>query len=525
MHGGLKKACLLWAVCAAATAAPLVPYRAWQFHKLDPAYVSATMKLARDYDVNTVVFSHGMIGYASQLFDGSDRGARLRRLAQEAHSRNLRVWIWVRELQNVPERFRDGKVVQLDRPGLWEWLAARYERVFTEYPEFDGLILTFHETEYKIFRPDQVASSLSMPERFTKMINTIGEVCRRRNKDFIVRSFLYEPRELEWFREGYAKTAPHVMIQTKCEPHDWHPFYPNHPLIGAFPDRQQIVEFDGSSEYTGRNRIPYTQPEYFERRWRYALSRKGVAGYNVRLDHGGYDAVNTPNEINIYAMFRFTQDAGITGADVWREWTVKRYGAAAAEEIERALKPTFDIVNASFFALKFWVTNHSRLPAFGYADGHLRGFSTAKWYPDDPQFKELEMRLRHPDAAMLEEVLAEKDAAVALAHRALRHLENARPHLAAARYGDLYWRLALLERTAVIWRLHAEAFFGYKVLQGGHKVPGLKGRVERALQALERQAEVSEGDPRIGKLPPASAGEIRGFVTDMRQRLASAVVP
>ena len=87
MHGGLKKACLLWAVCAAATAAPLVPYRAWQFHKLDPAYVSATMKLARDYDVNTVVFSHGMIGYASQLFDGSDRGAESTKNRITARSR------------------------------------------------------------------------------------------------------------------------------------------------------------------------------------------------------------------------------------------------------------------------------------------------------------------------------------------------------------------------------------------------------------------------------------------------------
>ncbi len=28
-------------------------------------------------------------------------------------------------------------------------------------------------------------------------------------------------------KEGYAKTNPHVMIQTKCEPHDLDPFYPD----------------------------------------------------------------------------------------------------------------------------------------------------------------------------------------------------------------------------------------------------------------------------------------------------------
>ena len=57
-------------------------------------------------------------------------------------------------------------------------------------------------------------------------------VAARHRKDFIVRSFLYEPQEMQWFREGYDKTGLHVMVQTKCEPHDWDPFYPNDPLIG-----------------------------------------------------------------------------------------------------------------------------------------------------------------------------------------------------------------------------------------------------------------------------------------------------
>lgn len=516
----MRAIALALAACSAlAAAAPLVPYRAWQFHKLDVPYVSDTMKLAGDYDVNTVVYSHGMIGYASQLFDGTERGAKLRQLAKEARARHLRVWIWVRELEAVPEQFVENGAVHLDRPGLWEWLAARYERVFREYPEFDGLILTFHETQYKVFSPKQVVSALSMPDRFARMIETIEKVCARHGKDFIVRSFLYEPREMAWFKEAYAKTSPRVMIQTKCEPHDWHPFYPDDPLLGAFPDRKQIVEFDGSSEYTGRNRVPYTQPEYFERRWRSALAKPGVAGYNVRLDHAGYDAVHTPNEINIYAMYRMTADPSATPAEIWRDWTRERYGDAAAPEVEAALRGTFDIVNKSFFALRFWITDHTRLPQFSYADGHIRSRSLAKWWPEKPEYRALEGRLNNPDPAVLEEVLAEKDEAVTLAARALLHLRNARPHLAPERYADLEWRLSLLSRTAHIWRLHAEAFFGLKVLAGGHQVPGLYGRVERAIQALGREAEVSALDPRIGKAPPASAAEIRRVTADFAARL------
>ncbi|MBD3386105.1 hypothetical protein GF407_14415 [candidate division KSB1 bacterium] len=42
-----------------------------------------------------------------------------------------------------------------------------------------------------------------MPDRFAKMINTIHSACTKYDKDFIVRSFLYEPQELERFAAGY----------------------------------------------------------------------------------------------------------------------------------------------------------------------------------------------------------------------------------------------------------------------------------------------------------------------------------
>jgi len=197
-----------------------------------------------------------------------------------------------------------------------------------------------------------------------------------------------------------------------------------------------------------------------------------------------------------------------------------RYGSAPAREVEQALQPTFGIVNQSFLALKFWITNHSRLPDVRYANEHLHLRTLAKWYPGEPQFKVTEERLLNPDPELLEQILAEKDAAIAEAQTALLHLEAARRHLTAAQYEDLYWRLSLEERSAVIWKLHAEAFFGYKVLAGGHRVAGLASRVQRALEALKKEAAVSEADPRIGADPPASAPEIREFVNDLDSRVA-----
>jgi hypothetical protein len=77
----------------------------------------------------------------------------------------------------------------------------------------------------------------------------------------------------------------------------------------------------------------------------------------------------------------------------------------------------------------------------------------------------------------------------------------------------------LLERTATIWKLHAEAFFGYEVLLGKCSVPGLRERVARALTALDQEAAVSAESTRIGDDPPASAKEIRDFTSEIRKRL------
>jgi hypothetical protein len=145
----------------------------------------------------------------------------------------------------------------------------------------------------------------------------------------------------------------------------------------------------------------------------------------------------------------------------------------------------------------------------------------AKWYPEEPKYKELEDRLARPDPQLLERILAEKDSAIALAQGALQHLYNAKAHLTPAQYDDLYWRLSLAERTAVVWKLHAEALFGYKVLAAGHRVPGLVERVARAMAALQAEAGLSDTDPRIGTAPPASAREIRDFVADLGTRMAN----
>lgn len=499
-------------------AEPLVPYRMWQFHKLDTDYVSKVTKLAADYNINTVVYSHGMIWGVSQLYEKNQRAENLKKLASEAQNLGLDVYIWIHELEAVSDKFLDDGIVQMDKEGFWEWLENKYEKLFTDFPEFDGLLLTFHETQYKIFNDKQVSSALSKPERFSTMINVMDKVCSKYKKKLIVRTFLYQPQEYRWIEEGLRNTSNNVIIQSKCVPCDWQSFLPHNPMIGKFPDRKQIIEFDCSMEYTGKNRIPYTNPSYFEYRWRHALNFSEVIGYNIRLDHGGWDAMFTPNEINIYAMYRMTEDEKITGEMIWDEWTKERYGKEAAEFIENALKPTFDCVNNLFYIKGCMYTHMSKLPMYKPALRRMYFLSPAKWERKNQKYQKDMESLQNPDTILLEELLAEKDNAITLADESLMYLSKAKPYITEKQYDDFHWRLRLLSRTAKIWKMHCEALFGLRVLEEGHSVIGLKERIERAIVFIYRQADISEKDPQIGNTIPASSNNMRKVADELKSR-------
>ena len=487
-----------------------VEYRCWQFQELDPPYVIDALGRAKDYDINTVIYSHRMIANVPHLFNEPVRARILMMLADEAHKYDLKVWLWLHELEGVPDQFLADGRIQIDKEGFWDWLAARYERLFTKCPVFDGIMLTFHETEYKIFRDSEVQSSLSIPERFARMINTIDDVCAKYDKDFVVRSFLYEPKELQWFSDGLKKVHSRVMLQAKCMPHDFSPHYPHNPIIGRYRRRKLIVEFSPSEGFYGASTMPFASPEYFEWRWRYDLAQPGVVGYNARLDQS-VDALNNPQEIDLYTLYRMSEDSKITSKDIWDEWTRLRYNEKAAPYIEEALKVTREMSEKALYFKKFWVIRHSGIPDFFYASGHITSRSLVKWAQENPEYRKTEKKLLHPDPQFFEDLLREKDEAMALVHRSLGHLEKARPYLRDDQYIHLVRWMNIAERNIVLVRLWTEAFFGFKVLAEGHEVPGLKQRVERAVDALLLQAEASEIDPR-----PQSAGVLRRAALDIR---------
>ncbi len=504
--------------CNILMANPKMEIRSWQLHTLDMDYCKRVMDKAPDYDINTIVFSHEMIWTTMELYGSSERkpkkeavGEKLRELAEYAHSKNLRVWIWTHEFADVPTKYLKDGIVQMDASGFWKWLEDRYTKMFVDFPEFDGLMMTFHETEYKIFDNSEVASKRSMPDRFQKLINTIYKSCKKNKKELIVRTFVYEPEELQWLKEGLDKVSDDVIVQSKCIPHDWQPFYPHNPLIGAFKNKKQIIEFDGSSEYTGRNHIPYTSPEYFSYRWKYDMTFPEVVGYNVRMDHAGFDALFTPNEINIYSLAKITENPEISTDEIWSDWAKERYGEEASEEIIALLKPTFEIVNKVLFPQGVWYTRHSWLPSFDYANSHTKYID--KWY--NGEYETITSELLNPDIETFNKVLKEKDIAISMIQKSLWQLLALKGKISDKNYYDLQERFNLLLQTGLIWKNHVTAYIGIKLLKNH---PDLKPLVQEALSNI-RTLALNIPDNQVNK-PVADRDEILKIVDGFEMLLS-----
>lgn len=512
----LKVLFFLAAVPCFANAQSHLRIRAWQFHYYDIPYLMKAIDIAPKYDINTVIFSHNIVWYADEMLIDKRRGEQIDELAARAHRDGMKAWVWTHEIYNVPTRFLKNGKAQIDKPGFWRWEADKYTRLFERFRNVDGLVLTFHETQYEVYNDNEVVSRLSKSARVAKLINTIWAVCKKFGKSLVVRTFAYEPEQLQWIKEGILHANRKVIVETKIIPHDWDPYYPNNPLIGAFPGRKQIIEFHAAAEIGGVNNTPYACVAYFKRRLKYDLT-KNISGYIARVDVGTYyHALGTPNELNMYTLFRLAQNPDVPVDSIYQDWAVSRYGFRAAPYVISALKRSFGISNETYYTLGFWITNHTALPTYYYASGHISLRSIAKWDPK-PYYKMMEDELNNPTPEVLERILAQKDTAIAMGQESIVDLMKGKKFFKRKSYNDLLWRFELDLNATQIWKYFNEAFFGYKVLC---KYPSraLRERVKRALNALDYWADINEkefGDD----IMPGRPARIRLFVKELRAKL------
>lgn len=488
--------------------------RGWLVHDPDLPYVKACLDRAGEFGINHIQLSHRIIHHGHEVLVDESRRAMVEEMAAYARSKGVKNYLWTHEMHRVPDSLmQDGKV-DLDNPATWEWLRDKYHQIFDAIPSTDGLILTFHETQYSVYHDSRCTSKLSPPERVAKLITELAAVCRERGKELYVRTFVYQPDELAWVVEGIHACPPDVAVMSKCVPHDWQPLYPHNPAIGLFPERTHIVELDIAGEYYGQSIVPYCHPEYVQMRLRYARD-KNLQGGVARIDRYSNHAFGTPNEVNIHAWSDFLTDPDRDAEAVWSAAVRKMYGPAHTADLVRMLKRTWPITLKTYLTLDFYfLNNHSRVASLSYAESHIRSHSIAKWNRD---YAPVEAELLNPTPDTLRRALVEKVEAIELAEKNLADLARIRAGLPKAVGDTLQHHLMKSYRCAVLWRGLTEAYFTLKLYQQSGDAAD-RAHCLSALAYLEQHADQLEAE--VG--PDAeyeSAALTRSFLQDVRNAL------
>ncbi len=473
---------LLTLVACSVSAAPL-PIRVWQFQDYNMDHIRRLVDMAADQRINRIQISHEIVMDVEEPLGNPQLVKDINTICEWAHAKNIKVDMWTHELNGIPkELMKDGKA-DLDDPKLWEFIKSKYDKLFNLCPGLDGLVLTMHETAIKIYQDGAVASSVTPEERVAKLIDSMNDVCKSFGKEFYVRTFSYEPKELDWLLGGIRQCKSDFVVMTKCCPHDWQPYYPFNPAIGNVGGKRQVVEFDLGHEFTGLSTIPYINLNYLKKHLDYDLS-KGIVGAVLRVERLKWRATDTPNQAVIDVFSKMLLNPSVDPHKLYQNWLADRYGEAAMPDVYSAFMRTEEILNKGMYVLGYWVTNHSRLPDYGYATGSLRRRTTAKW---DPSTKDIEKILHNPTSETIRRIVAEKDEALALVEQSIADIERAKPKLKPEDYAQLSDLFARMKAMVVVWKPAMEVIFGVDVYRAT-KAESDRRALADAADRLERAA-------------------------------------
>ncbi len=535
---------LLSVAAAAAPAAKPFAMNGWQFHEYDVPKLEEAVRRAPGYGVNFLIFSHGFFrsveGFLASTDDVDPKNppawvkelhtpeyfrivpgwqSDLRRIGDLAQQKGIPYYLWVHEFDDAPKRFiKDGRL-DIDDPGLFQYLDERYERLLHAVPNTAGFVLTLHESDFRVFRNDRIISKDDVPERIRRISQLLYDVLKRHKKQLVLRNFFYEPAEMEWFRQALAKLPDDIIVMSKDTTHEFHPFYPWDPLHGAVGQKRQIIEIDLGVEKAWSSRGTYAQADYV-RRVALRAREKGLTGLVGRARLQWEKPFEDTHEVNLYAFSRFLANPDLDVDTVLRDWALQRYPRPAAPYVVSALKRSEFINHHGRWHLEYWFTKEIG-PEWGdypYYFSRVLVRSRYKW-SHEAKDQALEEKLYHPDAETFGRLLAEKDQVIAEVRAGQGDLREAGRYVTAERLEPLREGFDFLRDAALLQREWVRAYFAERMFMDR---PSEESRmvVEDALSKLERY----ERTPGVTYgLNPATGRRynVDGFALEMRWRLAN----
>lgn len=469
----------------APTSSP-APIRGWMIHGNLPTYHDLVLEKAKEYGINHLEIS-GDNPTTSEEMTGP-AAIEVERMAKAARASGIDSYIWIREFNT------NKKTLSLDPSSpegaaFWNARKLALRNALAQAPDLTGIILSYASTPTEIWDvkdPSAFWQGMTMERRIKFVTEQFLSVAKELGKRVYVRDFNHSPQQLNWLIGGLKDGVGYTM-HSKWVPQDWQLFYPHSPSIGAYGKTPQVIEADLGCEYWGQSMWPVCMVEYIKYRWDYDRTH-GCLGVVARADRNEEPALETPSEINIYALSRYLQDSTTTPSQIYRDWNHKRYGlppdSKASATLTSIYRNTFKQAQKMYFALGFWMNKDmtyipDRVSSF---ERNIVGKSTTLW-DKSPSIQRTANMLFHPTSVTYRKIMQERTQAIKLSEHNLKLFASISPQLNEKDATDWKVRLELANRFANVWYAMTDAIWSLRVAEEA------KNRSTRTLAVIMSKAD------------------------------------
>lgn len=149
-------------------------------------------------------------------------------------------------------------------PKVQQWWRDKADQIYEHIPDFGGFLVKANS--------EGQPGPQNYGRTHAEGANVLADAVAPHGGIVMWRAFVYSPEQEDRFREGYdefvpldGKFADNVILQVKNGPIDFQPREPFHPLFGALPNTNTMMELQITQEYFGfSNHLTYLGPLYTE---------------------------------------------------------------------------------------------------------------------------------------------------------------------------------------------------------------------------------------------------------------------
>jgi len=284
-----------------------------------------------------------------------DTREKLNRIVELSHNSGRKFIYWHREVrvpqgvvESVPEILDEKGEINFNSEVYWQFVRSKIRGFFKAVPEIDGLVLTLTEADYSVINN-------SDPERYppveiaARLIRTFSEEVEVLGKSLTFRTFgsIDEDYRVLSAAAKLALKECAFEIETKVTPYDWSLVLPDNPYLKRTENASLAAEFDLIGEYFGLGELPCLYPDLIVNEVSYAREH-GATRFPGRIDRWRRKAIESVNEMNLYAFTQVLRNPEVSSDEIWQDWAVKRWGEAGPDLIP-IMKTSVDLIRKSFY--------------------------------------------------------------------------------------------------------------------------------------------------------------------------------